>query len=119
MTIKVATARSRLQHRDQGNDTDDDRYESDKAKLSVGELRQTQKRIAPAAGRDQGQQAFEHQYQGACRQETFRHRVLRADAYLFERLCAARPAPDCFRYWKKSELGSSTMTSLLFLNVAL
>ena len=29
------------------------------------------------------------------------------------------PPPDCFRYWKNSELGSSTMMSLLFRNVAL
>ena len=30
-----------------------------------------------------------------------------------------RTPPGCFRYWKNSELGSSTSTSLLFLKVAL
>src|ERR1700694_1719106 len=103
----------------QGNDADANRYEPDKAKLPVGQLRQTGECFAPDARRDQGQQALEHQHQGTRRQENFRHRLPRSDRYLPERRCAARPPPDCFRYWKKSALGSSTMTSLLFLNVAL
>ena len=103
----------------QGNDADANRYEPDKAKLPVGQVCQTAKSVAPHARRDQGQYSLEHQHQGACRQKSFRHGVFPVWLYLLGRRGTARLPPDCFRYWKKSELGSSTMTSLLFLNVAL
>jgi len=40
-------------------------------------------------------------------------------AYLAPARGAGLPAPDCLKYWKNSEFGSSTITSLLLRNVAL
>src|SRR5215468_8092811 len=60
---------------DQDDDTDGERNKANKAKLSVGELRQSPERLAPGARRQKRKQPLEDEHQSARGQERFRHRL--------------------------------------------
>src|SRR5215831_7016839 len=109
-------------HDEKHDDSDGDGDEADETKLSVRKLGQAAEGFAPGARCDQREQTLEHEHQSARGQEGFRHRssFSRMKFYFAPgRFAPFAPLADCFRYWKNSEFGSRTSTSLLFRNVAL
>src|SRR5688572_6617513 len=71
----------------------------EEAQLPVGKLHRLAEGLAPESRGDEGQHALEHEQQRDPRRDDFAH-----GRYL--------PRPGLLKYLKKSELGSSTITSL-------
>src|SRR6185369_2197566 len=83
-------------HQQEDDQPRDHRREAREADLPVGHLRETLEGLPPHLGGGKREDSFEHEHEGKSRDEDFRH----------------FPRPGFLRYLKKSELGSSTITSL-------
>ena len=87
------------------------------------ELQKLGEHAPPATRREERQQAFDHQYEGQCSPEgrTVHAARWRYEAWLFDYfLAGAGTAPLPRNILKKSEeAGSSTITSLFLLKLAL
>src|SRR6185369_10542121 len=111
----------RMAHEPETGKPDQYRRESDKAELPVGERHELGEAIAPEARRGERQEALDDKHQRKGRPKRVRHRlppVTRKRRQDYFGAFAPGP-PWLFRYRKNSELGSSTITSVLLRKVAL
>jgi hypothetical protein len=98
----------------QQNHADHDAAKPEEADLAVTQGEDLLEHAAPAAGRDKRQESFDHQHQSQCLPKGIAvHRVY------FLAGAAPLPEPGPRMALKKSDDGSSTITSLFLLKLAL
>ncbi len=89
-------------------DTKQHRYQSEKTNLAIRKLRYLQESLPPAAWRQQGEQALEHEKQAERDHEGVAHRL----PYFFA-------PPGVLKYLRNSEFVSISSTSLRVLKLSL